>query len=125
VILAEVISRFAWVLDATCKGLLDQPDIWSDFTWNIETGLSKDPGKIDDGGFWAYFHHPEELRTELRAADFADVVLLGVEGYGWLLGDLEQQMTSPGPLLRAIRLTESDPSMLGCSAHVLGVAIRQ
>jgi hypothetical protein len=125
VILAEVISRFAWVLDATRKGLLDQPDIWSDFTWNIETGLSQDPGKIADGGFWAYFHNPEELRNELRDADFADVVLLGVEGYGWLLGDLEQQMASPGPLLRAIRLTESDPSMLGCSAHVLGVATRQ
>jgi len=125
VILAEVISRFAWFLDATRKGLLDQPDIWSDFTWNIETGLSQDPGKIADGGFWAYFHNPEELRNELRDADFADVVLLGVEGYGWLLGDLEQQMASPGPLLRAIRLTESDPSMLGCSAHVLGVATRQ
>ena len=29
VILAEVITRFAWVLDATRKGLLGQPDIWS------------------------------------------------------------------------------------------------
>ena len=35
-ILAEVISRYAWILDATCKGLLDRPEIWSDFTQNIE-----------------------------------------------------------------------------------------
>ena len=124
-ILAEVISRYAWILDATCKGLLDRPEIWSDFTQNIETGLSQDPGKGDDGGFWAYFHHPEELRAELRDAGFNDIELLGVEGFGWLLGDLEQRMISPDPLLRAIRLTERDPSILGCSAHILGVGTRR
>ena len=30
----------------------------------------------------------------------------------------------PEKLLRAIRLSESDPSMLGVSAHVMGVANR-
>jgi ubiquinone/menaquinone biosynthesis C-methylase UbiE len=123
VILAEVISRFAWILDATLKGLLERPEVWADFTRNVETGLSQDPD-ADDEGFWAYFHRPDELRTELSEAGFDDIQLLGVEGFGWLLGDLERQMDSPDPLLRALRLVEGEPSMLGCSAHVLGVAIR-
>jgi ubiquinone/menaquinone biosynthesis C-methylase UbiE len=124
VILAEVICRHAWVLDATLKGLLDQPDIWDGFTRNIESGLSQDPDSKEDGSFWAYFHKPEELRSELAEALFGEIELLAVEGFGWLLGDLDQRMLTPDPLLRAIRLTESEPSMLGCSAHVIGIALR-
>jgi hypothetical protein len=48
--------------------------------------------------------------------------LLAVEGFAWLLDDLPQRMADPGNLLRAIRLTESEPSMLGASAHVIGSA---
>jgi len=123
-LLAEVICRHAWVLDATLKDRLPQPDIWDVFARNIETGLSQDPGSRADGGFWAYFHRPEEFRSELDDATFTDAVLLAVEGFGWLLGDLERRMKDPDPLLRAIRLTETEPSMLGCSAHVIGAATR-
>jgi hypothetical protein len=88
------------------------------------TGLSHDPATLADGAFWAYFHQPDELRTELPDAGFADVELVAVEGFAWLLGDLEARMADPTPLLEAVRLTESDPSMLGCSAHLVGVASR-
>lgn len=77
-----------------------------------------------DGSFWAYFHRPDELRDELAAAGFGEIGLVAVEGYAWLLGDLDARMTDPGPLLQAVRLTESEPSMLGCSAHVIGIASR-
>ena len=123
-ILAEVICRHAWVLDATIKGLLDSPAIWADFERNIDMGLSQDPANVSDGSFWAYFHRPDELRQELVDAGFDDIELVAVEGYAWLLGDLEARMANPEPLLRAVRLTETEPSMLGCSAHVIGCAIR-
>jgi ubiquinone/menaquinone biosynthesis C-methylase UbiE len=123
-LLAEIICRHAWVLDATLRDRLSEPDIWDVFTRNIETGLSQDPGTLSDGGFWAYFHRPEELRSELSSAGFANVELVAVEGFGWLLGELERWFQVPGPLLRVIRLTETEPSMLGCSAHVIGAATR-
>jgi ubiquinone/menaquinone biosynthesis C-methylase UbiE len=124
VILAEVICRHSWVLSATMKNLLDDAAIWNIFTKNIETGLSQDPDTAADGAFWAHFHNPDELRYELGKANFDQIELLAVEGFGWLLGDLDQRMRKPELLLQAIRLTESEPSMLGCSAHVMGVAIR-
>jgi SAM-dependent methyltransferase len=123
-ILAEAICRHAWVLDATIKGLLDSPTIWSGFQINIDTGLSQDPGSMADGSFWAYFHRPDQLRRELTDAGFDDIELVAVEGFAWLLGDLEARMASPEPLLRAVRLTETEPSMRGCSAHVIGIATR-
>jgi ubiquinone/menaquinone biosynthesis C-methylase UbiE len=123
-LLAEIICRDAWVLDATLRDRLSEPDIWDVFTRNIDTGLSHDPGTLSEGGFWAYFHRPEELRSELSGAAFADIELVAVEGFGWLLGDLERRIQEPGPFLRAIRLTENEVSMLGCSAHVIGAAAR-
>jgi SAM-dependent methyltransferase len=124
VVLAEIITRHAWVLDATLRELLDEPGIWEDFGRNIELGLSQDPAYVPDGSFWAYFHGPDELRGELVAGGFDPVALVAVEGFGWLLDGLEQRMADPEPLLRVLRLTESEPTMLGCSAHVIGVATR-
>jgi hypothetical protein len=90
----------------------------------VGAGLSQDPARPADGGFWAYFHHPEELRAELGLAGYRDIRLVAVEGFAWLLGDLGQRVVDPADLLRAVRLTETEPSMLGASAHVIGLARR-
>lgn len=125
-LLAEVITRHAWVLDATLKDVLDRPGIWEAFACNIHQGLAQDPATLTDGGFWAYFHSPEELRHELVDSGFVQTELVAVESFGWLLGDLERRLAQPDHhLLAALRLTEREPSMLGVSAHVLGVARRQ
>ena len=122
--MAEVITRHAWILDATLRHRLDDPAIWEVFDRNIETGLSQDPDLLTDGGFWAYFHRPDELGSELSMAGFGDIALIAVEGFGWLLDDLEHRLSNPEHLLRAIRLTETEPSMLGASAHVITAATR-
>ena len=121
-LLAEIITRYAWIMDATAKGLLTEPGTWDDFTTIIRTGRSKEPEKLARGGFWAYFHRPDELRTELELAGYRDARLLPVEGFAGLLDDLPTRLREPRLLLDAIRLTENEPSMLGASGHVLGVA---
>lgn len=122
VVVVEMITRHAWVLDSARRQLLTTPGIWDQFDRNIASGLSLDPTQDTDHGFFAYFHRPDQLRDELASAGFTAVELIAVEGFGWLLGDLAAHMTDPEPLLRAIRLTETEPSMLGVSAHVLATA---
>lgn len=124
VLMAEVISRYTWVLDATLKGLLGDPGVWTDFDRTVGTGLSEDPAAPRDGAFFAYFHRVDELPGELAEAGFRDTRQLAVEGFAWLLGDLAERMREPAELLRAVRLTEAEPSMLGVSSHVMGVARR-
>jgi SAM-dependent methyltransferase len=124
-ILAEIITRYAWLMDATRKDLLSAPATWDDFDWIVRTGQSKDPDKVNDSTFWAYFHRPDELATELELAGFRDVQLLAVEGFAGLLDDLPRRMSDPTDLLRAVRLTESERSMLGASGHVIGSARRR
>jgi hypothetical protein len=111
-------------MDATAKGLLGDPEVWVEFDRTVAAGLSQDPAAPRDGGFHAYFHRVGELPGELAEAGFRDTRLLAVEGFAWLLGDLPQRMRDPDGLLRAVRLTEAEPSMLGASPHVMGVARR-
>ncbi len=125
VLAAEVISRFGWLLDAASKGRLGDAGMWQTIEHSVATGLSQtDPASMPPGAFWAYFHRPAELIEELLEAGFEQPVPFGVEGFAWLLGDLENRLVEPEPLLRALRLCESEPSMLGVSGHIIGVARR-
>ena len=88
VLLAEVIARHAWILDATKQRLLGDPAVWAEFDRTVATGLTQDPVAPREGGFFAYFHRMEELRAELVEGGGRDVELVAVEGFGWLLDDL-------------------------------------
>ena len=72
----------------------------------------------------AYLHRPEDVRQELEAAGFRDCAVLGVEGPGWILGDFEERWDEPAlrdNLMEVARALEAEPSMLGASAHLLGL----
>ena len=45
-----------------------------------------------------------------------------MEGFGWLLANLAAPRPDPGSLLRAIRLTESEPSRLRVSPQLVVLA---
>ena len=76
----------------------------------------------------AYFHRPEDLVHELESAEFQDVRVFGLEGPGWMLSDLDtrwENTTLKGDLLAVARVLESEPSILGASAHLLGVGLKR
>lgn len=123
-LLAEVIARHAWIVDAASRGLLGSPGIWDTFEVNLRTGLSNDPDRVGDGVFWGYFHDVADVGPEVERAGFTLDCLVAVEGFASLLGNLSELLQDPEPLLRAIRLTESEPSMLGVGGHVIAVATK-
>ena len=124
VLVAEVVCRHAWLLDATQRDLLDEPGMFETFALNIETGLSQFDELVRDGAFWGYFHRADEIGAELEESGFRMTALVAVEGFGMLLSDLDRRLQDPANLLRALALCEAEPTMVGCSAHVIGVAVR-
>ena len=57
-------------------------------------------------------------------AGFGQKAVLAIEGTGWLIQDFEAQWTDPmlrEALLEVVRRTESEPSLLGASSHLLGI----
>ncbi len=121
---AEVITRYAWLVDASAKGVLNDEDAWAAIEENLRSGLSATPARLQPGGFWAYFHKLDELEAEVDSATFVAQRLVAVEGYAWLLGSLDVRMRDPKALLRALRLVEEEPTLLGVSGHVICIAVK-
>jgi hypothetical protein len=87
-------------------------------------GRHRNPTERLDYFTTAYFHRPEELRAEVQEAGLAVESLYRVEGPGWILPDLADRWADPGrraALVHVARLLEAEPSVLGCSAHLLVV----
>jgi len=122
-VLAVAISRFASALDGLVSHFFADPRyapaVWQDLTDGQHRGLP-------DGSYFttAYLHQPEELAGEMSDAGFGQTRVLAIEGPAWLLQDFEAQWTDPilrEALLEVVRRTESEPSLLGASSHLLGV----
>ncbi|MEV0641543.1 methyltransferase domain-containing protein [Streptomyces sp. NPDC050619] len=82
----------------------------------------------EDGLFTvAYFARPDEPPAELADAGLTVEGQYGVEGVAWLMGGVEDWLDDPEhreAVLAATRRTESEPTLLGASGHLLTVGRR-
>jgi SAM-dependent methyltransferase len=127
VLVAAAISRFASLLDGVRRGWLADAQFSAIVEADLATGEHRNPDPVGRPQWFttAWFHRPEELHAEVEAAGFTVDGVLAVEGPLWLLADLEERWADERErdrLLAAIRVVESEPSMLGISSHLLATA---
>lgn len=122
-LVAAAIGRFASLLDGVTDNLLSDPDFAAIVARDLQDGQHRNP--TDHDYFTtAFFHLPRELEDEVREAGFTQVDLLGVEGPGWFLADLDRRWADPAgrqQLLDAARAIEREPTLMGLHAHILAV----
>src|SRR6266545_1202862 len=120
---AAAVSRYASLLSGVADHLLGDPDFAAIVARDLRDGQHRNP--TDKDYFTTtFFHRPDELEAEVREAGFDLIELLGVEGPGWLLPDLEQRWADPAErerLLQAARAIESEPTLLGLPPHLIAV----
>ncbi len=122
---AAAISRWASALDGLSRDLFQDPRFVAIVQHDVREGQHRNPTERLDYFTTAYFHRPDELRAEVSGAGLIVDGLYGLEGPGWVLPDVTERLADPRrrtDLLRVARLLESEPSMLGVSAHLLAVA---
>jgi ubiquinone/menaquinone biosynthesis C-methylase UbiE len=122
------ISRFASAFDGLRRGLIRDPEFRDILRQDLADGQHRNPTGRIDYFTRAYFHRPEELRREVEHAGLEHRATLAVEGLGALMVDLEHCWDDPSmraALLETIRVTESEPTLLGASPHLLVVAERR
>jgi len=127
VVIAAAISRFASTLDGLRAGYLEIPAFAAVAAGDLRDGRHRNP--TGDPAYFttAYFHRPEDLAAECTAAGLTHEATLAVEGAAWLLPDLDARLADErrcSVLLAALARLETEPTLLGVSAHLLTVARR-
>jgi SAM-dependent methyltransferase len=120
-------SRRATELDGLARDLLRDPHFAAIVEQDLRDGQHRNPTDRLDYFTTAYFHCPEELANEVVAAGLALTGVYGLEGPGWILPDVPERMAGGhrrAALLSVARMLETEPAMLGTSAHLLAVAQR-
>ena len=123
-VVAAAVSRYASALD----GLVEKHSLDPRFVAIRDRDLVDGQHRNETGHpqyfTTAYFHRPEDLSVELECAGFHDVSVLGVEGPAWLLEDFEARWADEAQrkdMMDVARALESEPSIVGVSAHLIGI----
>jgi ubiquinone/menaquinone biosynthesis C-methylase UbiE len=124
VVAVAAISRYASAMDGMARKFSLDPRFVEIRDRDLRDGQHRN--ETDNPHYFttAYFHRPEDLRAEMLSAGFVDVEILGVEGPGWMLPDFDDRWKDDAlrkDLLEVARALESEPSVVGASAHLLGV----
>jgi SAM-dependent methyltransferase len=123
IVVAAGISRYASALDGLSRKVLD-PAFLRIRDQDLIDGQHRNPTKTLNYFTTAYFHRPEDLRAELEEAGFLDAEVRGVEGVAWMLTDFESRWADEAlrqDILNVARALEAEPSIVGVSAHLLGI----
>lgn len=125
ILLAAAISRFASALDGIKEGYLADPDFAAIVDGDLADGQHTNPTGKPEYFMDTHFHHPGELSGEIANAGFAVDGVYGIEGPGWLAADFDAWWDDPyrrERLLHLARRLESEPALLGISAHLMAAA---
>jgi SAM-dependent methyltransferase len=126
-LLAAAISRFASALDGLCRGFLKDPQFADIVRRDLADGQHRNPTGRPEYFMDTFFHHPDELRAEVVEAGFASAAVYAVEGPCWLLSDFDAWWENGeyrDRLLQIARTLETEPALLGVSAHLVAAATR-
>lgn len=125
VLVVAAISRYASALDGLARNRAHDPAFVRIRDRDLQDGQHRNDTERLDYFTTAYFHRPEDLGRELEAAGFDDVRVFGVEGPGWMVADFDCRWADPvqrDDIMAVARALESEPAILGASAHLLGIA---
>ena len=124
IVAVAAVSRFASILDGMVNGYLSDPRFRAIVDEDLRVGIHRNPTRNAEYFTTAYFHHPDELTSELVDAGLVVDALYGIEGPGWLRSELWEEAGGREAILRVARAVESEPTMIGVSPHLLAVGHR-
>jgi ubiquinone/menaquinone biosynthesis C-methylase UbiE len=118
------ISRFASLFDGLLFGQLGDPAFAAIIAQDLCDGQHRNPAAANAPEWFTttFFHLPQELAAEVQEVGFTLDALLGIEGPGKYIGAGWDDAPNREHIVAAARAVESEPSLLGVSAHLMAVA---
>jgi hypothetical protein len=86
--------------------------------------------KTENLDYWTtiYFHKPDELKEEATQSRLKLEDIFAIDTFGWLIPNFQEKWQNKhyrDLLLHIIRVVEEDTSLMGISAHIIGVATKR
>ncbi len=123
-VIAVGITRYASLFDGFYGGLVSDPAFVSIMEQDLQTGQHRNPTDRLDYFTAAYFHHPDELRSEVEAAEFTVEQMYALDGFASQIPQVSEKLRDQAYrelLMKTLRDLESEPTLLGISAHLMVV----
>jgi hypothetical protein len=123
-VFAATVCRFASLLDGFARDLVADPQFVSILKQDLKNGQHRNPANNPDYFTTTFFHHPQDLKDEMSEAGFQLEKRIGVEGPAWFMGNFSIFWNHPEKralLLDLLESIEEEESLLGASAHVIGI----
>ncbi len=122
VVIAGAISRYASLHEAILNGHMVEERFIPIVSQDILDGQHRDPAV--EYFTTSFFHHPDELDSEMLDAGLTPVATLAVEGIAWTAAQLSDWLDEPSlrdTMLGWIRALEAERTLLGASGHMIAI----
>jgi ubiquinone/menaquinone biosynthesis C-methylase UbiE len=127
VLIGAGVTRFTSLMDGSWEGYLSDPSFVRIVRRDLRTGEHLNPQNVPAYWTTAFFSHPDELASEIRAAGFRIKGTFAVEGFVWWIRGLTQKWRDPTfrkRLLEFLRSIEQEHTLMGMGPHILCVGIK-
>jgi len=123
-VIAAAISRFASLMDGFSRDFVGDPRFVEIVRQDLKNGQHRNPTDNPQYFTSTFFHRPDELQSEIEEAGFTFESVIAVEGPVWVMGSFTKHWDDPKKralLLEFLRTVEEERTLLGATAHVLGI----
>jgi hypothetical protein len=116
-------TSYASLFDGVARGFITDSSFTKIIQKDIETGQHRNPSNHPHYFTTAFFHHPNQLKSELKEAGFEVAALLSIEGP---LPYMQVQNVWKGRrerefILKFLRRIEGDQAIIGASDHMMAI----
>lgn len=122
---AAGIGRYSAVVDGFFGGHVATPDFVRLMRQTVTRGEWHNSERREGLFTTSFFHRPEQLRSELMEAGFAEPEVLAVESVWPWIPDFDRKWKDPdfrSLLLEMLEHMEADPSVVGLGGHLMAVS---
>jgi ubiquinone/menaquinone biosynthesis C-methylase UbiE len=123
-IFAAAVSRFASLLSGMTYGLLSDSTFASIIQRDLADGQHRNPTNNPLYFTTTFFHHPDELKSEMENAGFTVDAVAAIEGPAMWMKNFEadwQNEKTRSFLLELLRSVENEPAIVATGSHFLGI----